>query len=179
MNDVQPRRWSLWLIASLCLNLFLIGLVVVGLVVARKRMIASEVSGAGGLPPEVVLEMLPPSGQVKMCNVLAGRAGAYGRIGAEIADARRDMFRAFRAEPFDAAAFTAAQNRLTEAQVALLRERAASSAAVTAQLTAEERKHFADRIGRRLTNPERPQPPRRVMGALREACAQLGVTLPK
>jgi uncharacterized membrane protein len=179
MSDGEPRRWSFWFIASLCLNLFLIGLIVVGLIVARKRMIAAEVSGGGGLAPEVVLSMLPQSGQVKMCTVLAGRADAYRRIGAEIVDARRDMYRTFRAEPFDSAAFTAAQNRLTEAQVALIRERAASSAAVTAQLDAAERKHFGDEIARRLAAPDRAGAQRRTLGALNDACAKVGVTLPK
>lgn len=179
MSDARPRRWSFWLIASLCLNLFLIGLIAVGLIVARKRMIAAEVSGGGGMAPEVVLTMLPPSGQVKMCNVVAGRGDAYRRIGAEIVDARRAMYRTFRAEPFDSAAFTAAQNRLTEAQVALIRERASSSAAVTAQLMPEERKHFADEIARRYTSPDHAPAQRRTLGALNEACAKLGVTLPK
>lgn len=178
MSDVQPRRRSFWLIASLCLNLFLIGLIVVGLIVARKRMIAAEVSGGSGMAPEVVLSMLPPSGQVKMCNVIAGRGDAYRRIGAEIVDARRAMYRTFRAEPFDSAAFTAAQNRLTEAQVALTRERAASSAAVTAQLTPEERKHFANEIARRIASPT-PQDARRSLTALGDACVKLGVALPK
>lgn len=179
MSDVQPRRWSFWLIASLCLNLFLIGLIVVGLIVARKRMIAAELTGGGGMPPELVLSMLPQSGQVKMCNVLASRGGAYRRIGAEIVDARRAMYRTFRAEPFDSAAFTAAQNRLTDAQIALVRERAASSAAVTAQLTADERKHFADQIAQRLSSREKRHGMRHSIGALSDACAKIGVALPK
>ena len=70
-TSVRTRRWSWWLIASLCLNLFLVGVVVMGLIVARNRAALSGVGG--GLRPEVVLQMLPPSGAVKMCKALATR----------------------------------------------------------------------------------------------------------
>ena len=63
----EPRRWSFWFIASLCLNFFLIGVIVMGLIVARNRSIAAAVSGgaAGGMRPEIVLQLLPRSGAIK------------------------------------------------------------------------------------------------------------------
>src|SRR6185436_19207419 len=104
MSDMPqpPRRRSFWLIASLCLNFFLIGVIVTGLLVARNRMIANAMTGnaAGGLPPEMVLDMLPRSGAIKMCDVLAGRVENFRRLGRDAIDARRDVFKVFRAEPF-------------------------------------------------------------------------------
>jgi len=178
MTDVtvrEPRRWSYWLIASLCLNFFLIGVVVTGLVVARNRMIAGAMSGGGGgLPPEMVLQMLPRSGAVKMCDVLAGRVENFRKLGRETVDARRAMFKIFRAEPFDTGAFRSALTRLTSAQVAVLQERDASIADVVARLSPEERKHFTRKVVQRFLSLSKSPGPRQGAGKIAEICASAG-----
>lgn len=170
----ERRRWSLWLIASLCLNFFLIGVIVTGLIVARSRLAAGGGSGVGaGLPPEMVLQMLPPSGAVKMCTVLSQRMNTFRALGRDMAEARRAVFKVFRAEPFDAAAFAASLKKLTASQVALLQEREATIADVVGRLTPDERRHFSRQIVRRFfswkANPSRQGP-----GALAEICKSVG-----
>ncbi|MBP6012660.1 MAG: periplasmic heavy metal sensor [Alphaproteobacteria bacterium] len=179
MSDAPARergRWSLWFIVSLCLNFFLIGVIVTGLVVARNRMIHGAMTGGGGggLAPEVVLQMLPRSGAVKMCDALAGRIETYRRLGRAAIDARREVFRAFRAEPFDQAGFRAALARQTEAQVATLKEREATIAEVVERLTPEERKLFTREIIRRLMSLARPSNQRTAGGTIRTMCQNAG-----
>lgn len=178
MSDAPTRergRWSPWFIVSLCLNFFLIGVIVTGLVVARNRMINSAMTGGGGggLAPEVVLQMLPRSGAVKMCDALASRIETFRRLGQAGVDARRDVFRAFRAEPFDQAGFQAALARQTEAQVAMLKEREATIADVVERLTPEERKAFSREIIRRFLSLARPAN-HRAPGTVRAMCENAG-----
>src|ERR1700682_2964215 len=132
----QPtRRSSVWLVVSLGLNFFLIGLIVAGLFVPRGRMIASAVRGGeGALAPEEVLQLLPPSGAAKMCDVIAANTEAFRKLGRDLIDARRELFRAFRAEPFDAAGFKSALDRATAAQVALIQLRQNIALQVTEKL---------------------------------------------
>ncbi len=179
MSDIvsqPPRRRSFWLIASLCVNFFLIGVIVTGLLVARNRMIAGAMTGAGGggLPPDVVLEMLPRSGAIKMCDVLAARVENFRRLGRENVDARRGVFTIFRTEPFDDPAFRAALARMTAAQVAILQERQAAIADVVAKLTPEERKHFTRKIVQRFLSLAKPPGQGREPGGIAEMCESIG-----
>ena len=173
-TSVRTRRWSWWLSASLCLNLFLVGVVVMGLIVARNRAALSGVGG--GLRPEVVLQMLPPSGAVKMCKALATRMQTFRRLGRDVADARRAMFQKFRGEPFDEAAFRASLSRITAAEAAVAAEREAIVAEVVLQLTQDERNHFAREATARFLSPVRPKRTPREPGQLVKMCRELGVT---
>jgi uncharacterized membrane protein len=169
----RPRRWRFGLIASLCLNVFLIGAIVMGLVVARNRMAFTAAGGGGGLRPEIVLQLLPQSGARKMCDVLAGRMANFRRLGEEIVAARREMFRAFGAEPYDDAAFRRTLTRVAAAEVALVREREATVAELIPRLTAEERKHFVAEVRRRFLSLRKTPPPRRDLAA---ACKEIGAS---
>lgn len=171
MTDAPaPRRSSFWLIASLCLNFFLIGVIVTGLLVARNRMIANAVQGegGGGLAPEIVLQMLPRSGALKMCGVLDANTEAFKRLGRDLVDARREMFSNFRADPFDAAAFKTSLDRLTRAQIALVELRQTLIADVTSKLDAQERAEFSRRAVRRFFGRDNVQ---KGQATLRELCA--------
>lgn len=179
MSDVAsqpPRRWNFWLIASLCLNFFLIGVIVTGLLVARNRMIAGAMTGAGGggLPPDVLLEMLPRSGAIKMCDALAARVENFRRLGREAVEARRGVFKIFRSEPFDAAAFRSALDRMTATQVAILQERQATIVDVVAKLTPEERKQFTRKIVQRFLSLAKPPGQGREPGRIAEICESIG-----
>jgi uncharacterized membrane protein len=173
-----PRRRRFWLIASLCFNVFLIGVIVMGLIVARNRIAAQAMGGGGaggGFRPDIVLRMLPPSGALKMCDALAKRTPTYRRLGQDYVEARRAMFRVFRAEPFDQAAFKAALDRVTAAEMAVARERADTTAEVVAQLTAEERSHFSRQTLARLAAAARGERPgAQQPGALKAICKELG-----
>jgi len=171
MSDVPqaPRRSRFWLIASLCLNFFFIGLIVAGLVVARNRMIAGAASeGYGNLPPEVLLQLLPPAGGVKMCNVIDANLETFRKLGRDLVDTRRAVFRAFRAEPFDSAAFKAAVERSTAAQIALVRLKQDVGVQVTETLDANERQELARKLVQRFFGGQRE---RQDHPTLRELCA--------
>ncbi len=175
MTDVpQPaRRSSVWLIVSLCVNFFLIGLIVAGLLVARGRMIANAIRGGeGALAPEEVLQLLPPSGATKMCDVVAANTEAFRKLGRELVDARRDLFRAFRAEPFDAAAFKSALDRATAAQVALIQLRQGIALQVTEKLDATERRELSLKLVQRFFSGARRNGGG--LPALRALCAAAG-----
>lgn len=176
----EPRRWGFWFIASLCLNFFLIGVVVTGLLVARNRMIAGAISGGGGgLAPETVLQMLPPSGAVKMCDVLASRVEDFRKLGRETVDARRAVFKIFRTEPFDPGTFRQALARLTASQVAVLQAREAAIAEVVARLDPDERKKFTRKILQRLVSFARPAEMQKGSGKIAAICESVGAASAK
>ena len=174
MSDVPQAslRSRFWLIVSLCLNFFLIGLIVAGLVVARNRAIAGAVQGEGSLPPEVIVQLLPQSGTVKMCSAITSSTDAFIRLGRELVDARRDVFKAFRAQPFDAAAFKTATERATAAQVSLVQLRQAIALQVTQQLSDSERQELSRKLVRRFFSGGRGE--RLDRRSLRELCAAAG-----
>lgn len=181
MSDASAqrgRRWNVWLIASLCLNLFLIGVIVMGLIVARNRA-AFMAAGGGGMRPEIVIQMLPLSGALKMCTVIDRRTPAFRRLGRDLVEARNAMFKLFRAEPFDQSAFRQSLSRITAAEGAVAAEREATVAELVAQLTPEERAHFANEATRRFLTPGRQKLPPRNPGALSEICRHLRSGTPK
>ncbi|MBI1209887.1 MAG: periplasmic heavy metal sensor [Alphaproteobacteria bacterium] len=174
MSDTPraPRRSRVWLIVSLCLNLFLIGLIVAGLVVARNRMIASAVRGDDSLPPEVMLQLLPPTGAVKMCNVMSANVAAFVRLGRDLVDARRNIFKAFRAEPFDRGAFKTALGQATAAQVALVQLRQSVALEIAEKLDPAERQELSRKLVRRFFRGARGE--RTDHPTVRELCAAAG-----
>lgn len=175
MSDATPapRRSRFWLIVSLCLNFFLIGLIVAGLVVARNRMIAGAVGGGqGNLPPEVIVQLLPPSGAAKMCKIVAANTEAFRKLGSDLLAARREVFRAFRAEPFDGPTFKAAVDRVTSVQIGLVQLRQAVGVQVTEQLDASERRELARKLVQRFFAGGVHEQNGRA--SLRDACAAAG-----
>ena len=176
MSEIrEPRRWNFWLVASLCVNFFLIGVIVTGLIVARNRIAAGAMGGGGGgLRPDLVLQMLPQSGALKMCSVLAARTPAFRRLGQDVVEARRAMFRIFRAEPFDEAAFRQALGRISEAEIAVVREREATVADVVARLTPDERRHFTRQVAQRMLSLTRAERRAQEPSQIAAVCRGLG-----
>jgi len=173
MSDAPqvPRRSRVWLIISLCVNVFLIGLIAAGLVVARNRMIAGAVRGES-LPPEVLLQLLPPSGAVKMCAILSANTNAFAKLGGELVDSRRAIFKAFRAEPFDSGALKSAFDRATSAQIALVQLRQQLALELSEKLSADERQELSRKLIRRFFTGGRGE--RIDRPSLRELCAAAG-----
>ena len=174
MSDAPqaPRRSRVWLIVSLCLNFFLIGLIAAGLIVARNRVIAGAVRGEGSLPPEVVLQLLPPSGAVKMCAIMSANVDAFTKIGGELVAARREIFKAFRAEPFDSTALKSAFDRATAAQVTLVQLRERLALELSERLSTDERQELSRKLVRRFFSGGRGE--RIDRPSLRELCAAAG-----
>jgi uncharacterized membrane protein len=175
MSDTVPpptsRRWNLWLIASLCVNVFLIAAIVMGLIVARNRMAYTAAGGGGGLRPDIILQLLPPSGARKMCEIMLRRLPSFRRAGTEIVEGRGAMFSAFGAEPFDAAAFRKTVERVAAAEIDAVREREATLMELVSRLTADERKHFIAQVRQRFLEIRKNPPPLRDLAS---ACRDVG-----
>lgn len=173
----EPRRWGGWLIASLCVNFFLLGVIVMGLIVARNRMALTAMNGGGGLRPEVILQSMPPSGAQKMCDVLAAHKENYRRLGEEVVASRNDMFKLFGADALDQAAFQAVIDRQTTAEKAVVQERGATLADLVAKLTSEERLYFTREVTKRFLSLS--QPPQGERQSLADICRDIGSAKPQ
>jgi uncharacterized membrane protein len=108
-----------------------------------------------------------------MCAVLTERMANFRRLGQEVVAARREMFRAFGAEPYDDAAFRARLARVAAAEIAVVREREATVADLVPRLTADERKRFTAEVRRRFLSLRQTPPPRRDLAA---ACREIGAS---
>ncbi|MBI1239103.1 MAG: periplasmic heavy metal sensor [Alphaproteobacteria bacterium] len=146
-----PRGRRSWLlIASLCLNFFLIGLIVAGLLAfAADLRFGRPGSGASPFHPRMLVEMLPPDSRAKIREAMAERRPVYRPLIHAARRARLEAYGAFTAEPFDPAAFDAAMTKIRETDAAV---QAAGQAFVTdlaARLSPEERAIVARKIRER------------------------------
>jgi hypothetical protein len=132
-------------------------------------MIAGAVRDEGNLPPEVILQLLPPSGSVKMCDVIDANTPAFAKLGRDLLGARREIFKAFRADPFDPAALKLAMDRATAIQVALVQLRQSAALQVMEKLDPTERQELSRKLVRRFFSGARGE--RIDRPALRELCA--------
>jgi len=133
------------LLASLALNLFLVGLIG-GQVFSGDEEQAQRPSGPRGysLHPRVMREALPTERHDDIAAFAAqarqGMRGEWRGIG----DIRRDVDAALRAEPFDPDALRAAQQREVEARATMRTTYNDKTSAFVATLTDEEREKIAD-----------------------------------
>jgi len=134
-----PKWTKVLLIASLALNLLLIGAAIGSHFVMRRggpwagNIGASMIGFAGDLPSERRREIWRATGEHRKGLL------PYWR---EVGRARREAIDVLRSTPFDAAKFTAAQQHLQDAE---MRARTASQPMITAiaqSLTEDERKRL-------------------------------------
>ena len=138
----RRRRW-LWiaLIASLAINALLIGIVLRSLWHMRSGFILTGGGLESGLPAFV--GTLPRDRQEALRNErLADLPATLRPLRQELRLARIEAARAFMAEPFDKAAFVAAQGRLFEAEANLRRSVRQLLPDVAERMTYEERRAF-------------------------------------
>jgi uncharacterized membrane protein len=136
------RRWPKYLlIASLALNALLIGAVLRSAWLVRANIAVTGGGVDSGLPAFV--NTLPPHRREEL-----GRGGQAERPGAlrplrmEVRRARADAARAFVADPFDRAAFVAAQERLSEAESRLRLTVQRALPDIAERMTAAERRNY-------------------------------------
>lgn len=119
VGPARRRRW-MWvlLVASLALNALLIGVVVRGLWIARANIVMTGGSIERALPAFVA--SLPPERREALGRAQLTERPAFIRpLRGELRRARAEATRLFLADPFDKAAFVAAQARLLEAEAKL------------------------------------------------------------
>jgi uncharacterized membrane protein len=145
-----PRRRWLWvaLIASLAINAVLIGMVARTLWQVRANVALAGVGPDARLPAFV--NTLPPERR----DVLR-KAGAPERpwmmlrpLRLEVRQARADAARLFLADPFDKAAFTAAQTRMFNAETKLREAQLRHLPDIGERMTAAERRAYLHWRGR-------------------------------
>lgn len=151
MSDAAGRRTPYGLIISLCLNFFLIGLIVAVVAFARMRGVplaaigAPGLAGGGpGLSPNAVMDALPVAGQQTFCRVLFKHAGEARRWTQRGAEGRRQMFQALRQSPANMPAFKAGAAAVAESQRGLISIREKIIIETAEQLSAEELNALAD-----------------------------------
>lgn len=149
-TDETPRRKrSVLLIISLCVNLFLIGVVVVGTLGALQRRFEAR-PGGSPLLPQNVMQHLPEAERGKVREVMAAHAARYAELNRDLRAAKRDVFRAFTAEPYDEAEFRRTMAAVVAAQQALGAELGEVIVEMTGRLTPEERARIAADARRRF-----------------------------
>jgi uncharacterized membrane protein len=151
-----PRRPSVLLIVSLCLNLLLIP--VVAVIIFRAAHPVNAVGSGGVLAPRSVMADAPAQ-KDRIAAIVAKHEPKIRALRAAAADARRDAFRALGAPDYTADKFRKALAAVSDADSALERENIAMMSESLATLTPQERADLvAHARGRfRLWRPFRPR----------------------
>lgn len=145
-TTAAPRPRRTLLIISLCVNFLLVGLIVGGLFVAWQRAAAGGGGGNQPFNPRVLAQMLPPDGRAKVQGIIRANALTFLPLQREARLARLQVYRAFRAEPFEPAAFDAAMDRMRAADTAVLDAGQKLMLEIATKLTPEERRIVGDEI---------------------------------
>jgi uncharacterized membrane protein len=151
-----PRRASVLLIVSLCLNVLLIP--VIAVIIFRAAHHVNAVGSGGVLAPRSVMAEAPAQ-KDRIETIIARHEPKIRALRAAAADARREAFRTLGAPDYTPDKFHKALAAVSDADSTLERENIAMMAESLATLTPQER---ADRVaharGRfRLWRPFRPR----------------------
>lgn len=188
MPDALGRRTPYGLIVSLCLNFFLIGLIVAAIAFARWRGVPLSAIGApglagggGGMSPMAVMDVLPTEGQQKFCRVMFKHAAEARQWTQRGAEGRRQMFQALRQSPADLAAFKAGAAAIAESQRGLISIREKVVIETAEQLSPDELNALAQAaisraLGRRRGAPDAVGSPDGDNIGLARRCRSVGVT---
>lgn len=168
----SARRLPLWLIASILVNVLLIGLIAGHQLGSKPGRGGSDGPGGPGGPPEMrmagaIVESAAPEDRAAIRRAFA-QALRQSRPLREARDvARRAVGEAISAEPYDAAAVDAAFAELRAADDALRAGVQSVLAVQLGEVSAEQRAALAEtltrppRERRRLRRGDRPPPPPR------------------
>ena len=138
--STQASRRSVLLILSLCLNVALVVMVVVGIANALHQ------GGPRGGPftPEALTDGAAPAERTKIDAIVAAHAGKISELKQAARAARRTAFKMFSEPNFDPVAFEGALGKAQDADDALRREFARVTAQSAAQLSPAERQAVAE-----------------------------------
>jgi uncharacterized membrane protein len=144
-TQAKPRRRIL-LIVSLCLNLFLIGVVAAGLVAARQREAMGAGPGNSPFHPRNLAAMLPPAGKDKVEQITRENRSKFMPVLREVRQSRLEAFRVLQQEPLDKAKFVAALDDVRRADAKLADEGQRVVVEILEKLTPEERAIVIEKI---------------------------------
>jgi uncharacterized membrane protein len=144
MSEPAMRQGrSVWLIVSLCLNVVLIAMIVVGTLRAIERQRVESLGRA--FSPQSILAHLPADRAAKIQAVIDAHAEKLGVLSDDSDRARLNARRYFTAERLDSAAYARAQAGMRAADDAFQAERHAQMREIAQLLTPKERREIADR----------------------------------
>lgn len=155
MADSAPSRTGpsrtrgTLLVMSLCLNVGLIALVLVGMGRVGQRFAA----GPGPLAPAQIARALPDAGRQKVLDVMAEHRDALREKRRAARAARLEVFRVITAPTYVAGDFVHALDQVRAADAALEEESVAQQRDAINSLTPDERKIIAERVRNRLSRP--------------------------
>ncbi len=141
LNPEPARRRNNWLIASVALNLFLLGGIAGALLLGPPHM---RFPGAGGGPEDFGPgRLLSPAGRELLFRLHRQERDQMRPQLDALRSAREAIEAAFAADPFDRAALAAAQVQMQAAEQGLSQAMGEQVAKLAESLSAEDRKAFA------------------------------------
>ena len=155
MADDAPSRTmsktrATLMVMSLCLNVGLIALILVGL---SRVVTPGLIPGSGVMAPGQIARALPDAGRQKVQGIMAEHRDALREKRRAARAARLDVFKVFTAPTYVAGDFAHALDRVRAADAALEEEAVAQQRDVVNALTPDERKLIGDRIRERRNRP--------------------------
>lgn len=159
MGEPSRTRTTL-MVMSLCLNVGLIALILVGIGRAGQGFIG----GPGMMAPAQIARALPDAGRQKVAGIMAEHRDALREKRRAARAARQEVFRVFTAPSYVAGDLSHALDQVRVADAALEEESVAQQSDVINSLTPGERQLIADRVRERRNRPwwrrlMRPNPP--------------------
>ena len=146
MEESKPSRVrTTLLVMSLCLNVGLIALILVGI----GRVGTGFIAQPGVMAPAQIARGLPAEQREKILDVVAEHRDAMREKRQAARRARLEAFRAFAASTYVAGDFAQALERVRAADAALEEEAVAMQRDVVNVLTPEERAQIAERVRER------------------------------
>jgi uncharacterized membrane protein len=159
LSATRSRARTALIVMSLCLNVGLIALILVGI----GRVGGGFIAQPGVMAPVQIARGLPPDQRAKILDIVAAHRDAMRERRQAARRARLEAFRVFGAPDYSAADFTRALDAVRTADAALEEEAVAMQQDVVNTLTPEERKLIAEQVRARRQPPlwrrlMRPQP---------------------
>lgn len=143
-----PRRGRrIFLILSLCLNVFLVAVIVVGVMRAVHRR-NDPMTAGGPFSPYVLLHVAAKEDRPKIQAVIDRHKASVRHLRDQAVAARVASFETFAAPDYTPEKFNAALDKVREADAAVGKEVNDSIAESVAQLAPDERKKLADKTRR-------------------------------
>ncbi len=139
---VQSRTRTTLMVMSLCLNVGLIALILVGI----GRVGSGFIAQPGIMAPAQIARALPPQQRDRIRDVVAAHRDTMRERRQAARQARREAFRIFAAPDYAPGDFTRALDGVRTADAALEEEAVALQQDVVNVLTPDERKMIAERV---------------------------------
>lgn len=146
---VPNRTRTTLMVMSLCLNVGLIALILVGI----GRVGGGFIAQPGVMAPGQIARGLPPQQREKILDIVAAHRDAMRERRRAARRARQEALRIFGAPDYTQGDFTRALDQVRSADAALEEEAAAMQQDVVDTLTPTQRKLIAERVKARRGRP--------------------------